>query len=169
MLAVVPELNYNNRMIEINIPGRTPLQLKHLVCDVNGTLALDGCLLQGVEDALANLRQKLDVHLLTADSYGRQDEIDERLGLQSTRLTPGGEPDQKAAFVRKLGSLQTVAIGQGANDAGMLCEAVIGICIFSAEGTATEALLASDLVVPDIISALNILENPRRIIASLRK
>lgn len=35
-------------MIEINIPGRAAYQLEHLVCDVNGTLALDGVLLDGV-------------------------------------------------------------------------------------------------------------------------
>lgn len=33
---------YNIRMIEINIPGGSTLQLDHLVCDVNGTLAVDG-------------------------------------------------------------------------------------------------------------------------------
>ena len=34
-------------MIELNIPGRGLIQLKHLVSDVNGTLALDGQLLDG--------------------------------------------------------------------------------------------------------------------------
>lgn len=31
-------------MIELNIPGRGRVQLHHLVCDVNGTLALDALL-----------------------------------------------------------------------------------------------------------------------------
>jgi len=33
---------YNIRMIKINIPGGNTLQPDHLVCDVNGKLAVDG-------------------------------------------------------------------------------------------------------------------------------
>ncbi len=64
---------------------------------------------------------------------------------------------------------QVVAIGQGANDAGMLSEAVIGIAVNSQEGLATEAIQAADLVLPDIHSALGMLENPMRLVASLRR
>ena len=35
-------------MIDIDIPGRDHYRLEHLVLDVNGTLALDGNLLDGV-------------------------------------------------------------------------------------------------------------------------
>lgn len=35
-------------MIEIAIPGFGLIQLEHLVCDYNGTLALDGALIDGV-------------------------------------------------------------------------------------------------------------------------
>jgi soluble P-type ATPase len=51
----------------------------------------------------------------------------------------------------------------------MLKEARLGICVLSLEGVAVETLLAADLVVPDIISALDLLEKPLRIVASLRK
>jgi soluble P-type ATPase len=39
----------------------------------------------------------------------------------------------------------------------------------SVEGVARETLLAADLVTPDILSALELLEKPLRIVASLRK
>ena len=42
-------------MIEIRAPGFGDLHLSHLVCDYNGTLALDGTLLPGVADALRDL------------------------------------------------------------------------------------------------------------------
>jgi soluble P-type ATPase len=45
----------------------------------------------------------------------------------------------------------------------------LGICVLSIEGAAVETLLAADLVMPDIISALDLLEKPLRIVASLRK
>ncbi len=156
-------------MIELIIPGRGTIQLEHLVCDVNGTLAFDGRLIEGVMRSLKQLQDRLQVHLITADTHGRQKEIDEQLGLQAERLAPGDEAGHKAAFVQRLGAQKVVAVGQGANDAGMLRAAAIGIAILSKEGLATETLLASDLLAPDILTALNLLEKPIRIVASLRK
>ncbi len=39
----------------------------------------------------------------------------------------------------------------------------------SMEGVAKETLLASDLIAPTILSALELLEKPMRIVASLRR
>jgi P-type E1-E2 ATPase len=156
-------------MIELNIPGRGLLELEHLVSDVNGTLAVDGQLLEGVVRSMAVLRDRLQLHLLTADTHGRQEIIDRQLNLQAVRIVPGDEARQKAEYVRRLGAEHVVAIGQGANDAGMLKEAALGICVFSAESAAVETLLAADLVTPDIFTALALLEKPLRIVASLRK
>jgi P-type E1-E2 ATPase len=148
-------------MIEINIPGRGLFQLEHLVTDVNGTLAMDGQLIEGVAERIAALSDRLTIHLLTADTHGQQSVIDKQLGLTAVRLKPGGEVFQKAEKV--------VAIGQGANDADMLSLARLGICVMSQEGVAKEALLAADLLVPDILAAFDLLERPLRIVASLRK
>jgi P-type E1-E2 ATPase len=156
-------------MIEINIPGRGLFQLEHLVTDVNGTLAMDGQLIEGVAERIAALSDRLTIHLLTADTHGQQSVIDKQLGLTAVRLKPGGEVFQKADYIRKLGSEKVVAIGQGANDADMLSLARLGICVMSQEGVAKEALLAADLLVPDILAAFDLLERPLRIVASLRK
>ena len=59
-------------MIELNVPGRGVIQLKYLVSDVNGTIALDGQLIDGVAKALVRLSDRLELHLLTADTRGRQ-------------------------------------------------------------------------------------------------
>jgi P-type E1-E2 ATPase len=156
-------------MLEINIPGRGTFQLYHLVSDVNGTLATDGQIQEGLSQIIQGLRDDLEIHLLTADTHGKQAIIDQQLGLQAVRIQPGGEAQQKAAYVRNLGPEHVIAIGQGANDAGMLKEAALGICILSPEGMATETLLASDLVASDIFSAFKLIEKPLRIVASLRK
>jgi len=155
-------------MIKITIPGKGELELKHVVFDVNGTLAVDGQLLPDVPELLVNLKEHLEIHLLTADTHGKQAEIDSILDLKADRIKSGDEARQKAAYVERLGPKNTIAIGQGSNDSLMLKSAVIGICTLSAEGSALETLLGSDLVVPDIQSALNILLNPIRLIASLR-
>jgi len=142
---------YNNAMIELKIPGRGKFELEYLVCDVNGTLAVDGQLQDGVIRGLTNLKDRLSIHLLTADTFGRQAVIDRQLNLEAVRIEPGEEAAQKTAFVRQLGPEKVVAIGQGANDA------------------AVETLLAADMVVPDIMSALDLLEKPLRVVAGLRK
>jgi len=145
------------------------IQLEYLVCDVNGTLAVDGKLIGGVAEALRGLRNRLAIHLVTADTHGKQAIIDQQLELTAARLSPGDESGQKAAYVRRLGAGCVVAVGQGANDAGMLSAAAIGIATLSPEGLAVETLQAADLVVNDILAAFELLENPIRLVATLRK
>ena len=156
-------------MIELNIPGFGILRLEHLVCDVNGTLAVDGQLAEGLPRSIRALRDRLQIHLLTADTHGKQALIDQQLGLQAVRIQPGNEAGQKAEYVHRLGAEQVVAIGQGANDAAMLQTAALGICILSREGSATQSVLSADILVPDIHAALELLEKPLRIVATLRK
>lgn len=160
---------YNDHMIELQIPGRGTIQLNHLVCDVNGTLAVDGILHEGLARALNNLRDRLEIHLITADTHGRQHIIDHQLSLTADRLQPGLEDEQKAEFVRKLGAEHVAAVGQGANDARMLKTAAIGIAVLSREGLAVESLNAADILVPDIFAALELFEKPLRLVATLRK
>jgi len=155
-------------MIRIDIPGVGEVNLEHVVFDVNGTLALDGKLLPGLPDHFQRLEKILQIHLLTADTHGKQSEIDQQLGLKAVRIQAGNEKEQKADYIHHLGANQTVAVGQGANDALMIEAARLGICVISPEGTALDTLLKADLVVPDILSALEILINPIRLKASLR-
>jgi len=160
---------YNSLMIELNLPGRGAIRLEHLVCDVNGTLAVDGRLVDGVSRLIGTLRDRLDIHLVTADTLGRQSVIDQQLGVAAVRLQPGDEAGQKADFVRQIGADRVVAIGQGANDALMLEAAAIGICVLSPEGTAVATLLKADIVANTILSALELIEKPLRMVATLRK
>ena len=156
-------------MIELNIPGRGTIQLHHLVSDVNGTLAQDGHLIPGVSSALLSLGDRLQIHLLTADTHGQQNAIDEQLGLRAVRIPKGDESQAKAEYVLDLGRETVVAIGQGNNDARMLREAEIGIAVLSPEGVAQTALLNADLLATDILNALDLLENPVRLVATLRQ
>ncbi|UCF60568.1 MAG: hypothetical protein JSV37_12500, partial [Anaerolineaceae bacterium] len=128
-------------MIELNVPGRGVIQLEHLVSDVNGTLALDGQLIDGIANALVRLGDRLELHMLTADTRGRQSFIDQQLGLEAVRISPGDEAEAKAAYVRELGAERVVALGQGTNDAAMLQEAEVGICVLSQESSAVDALV----------------------------
>jgi soluble P-type ATPase len=157
-------------MIEIDIPNAGALRLRHLVLDVNGTLALDGELLPGVARRVGQLEAVLDVHLLTADTHGKQGAVDEALGLVAVRLEQGRpDAEQKLAYLRALGADEAVAIGNGANDLLMLREARLGIAVLGPEGLATAALAEADILVRDIIEGLDLLLNTRRLVATLRR
>lgn len=156
-------------MLELNLPGRGLLKLEHLVLDVNGTLAKDGQLLDHIPSLLLALQNRLTVHLLTADTHGRQGIIDQQLGLRATRLRSGQEAEQKSDYVRALGAEKVIAIGQGANDAGMLKAAALGMAVLSEEGLAIEALLNADVLANSIYDAFSLLEFPARLVATLRK
>lgn len=161
------------RGVEIEIPGRGLYDLQHLVLDVNGTVACGGWLIEGVRERLQALRASgWEVHWITADTRGRQAALDEELGWPAERISTGeagGEAAQKAAFVQGLGAGSVVAIGNGGNDVAMLREARLGFAVLGPEGLAIDTLVAADLAVPDILSALDLLRDPRRLVATLRK
>jgi soluble P-type ATPase len=155
-------------MLEISIPGYKQLQIEHLVLDYNGTLACDGELLEGVADALAVLAADLQIHVVTADTFGKV-----RSRLEGSPCTvvilPVEDQDLgKLDYVEKLGPDRVAAIGNGRNDRLMLKRAALGIAVVQEEGVAAETLLAADAVSPNILAAFDLLRNPLRLTATLR-
>jgi len=156
-------------MLQVNVPGFGDLTLHHLALDLNGTIAVDGEVLPGVEECLLKIAQHLTVHLVSADTRGKAVQTASHLGVNLVRIERGKELQQKGQFVWSLGATDVVAIGNGANDAQMLGAAGLGIAVLGPEGCALEALQAADVVVPSIGSALDLLLNAQRLIATLRR
>lgn len=152
-------------MRTIEIPNLPPLELTHLVFDVNGTLTKRGELIEGVAAELGRIRETLEIHLLSADTFGSLARIASTLGIAAVIADDGAE---KAAYVRQLGSQNCVAIGNGANDESMLREAALGIAVVGPEGVATSALAAADIVCTSIADALELLGDERALAATLR-
>jgi len=156
-------------MLEIEIPGRRLLQLEYLALDVNGTIAVDGRLVEGVIERLAALRQEVDIHLLTADTHGRQAQLDAQLGLRATRIAAGQqEGAQKADWVRRMGAERVCYAGNGGNDVAALEAAALGIAVLGQEGVNLTAMQTADILVPSITTALDLLLHPARLVAALR-
>jgi soluble P-type ATPase len=155
-------------MLSIDIPGFRNLSLAHLVLDFNGTLAVDGNLITGVFERLKDLAADLKVHVLTADTFGQARRALADLEVQLTILKAGQEAEAKLAYVQALGPDQVVAIGNGRNDRLMLRAAALGMAVAGMEGTAVEALTAAHVFLPGIHEALALLEQPRRLVATLR-
>ncbi|MHB8134085.1 MAG: HAD family hydrolase [Anaerolineaceae bacterium] len=156
-------------MIEMTIPGRGIIKINSLVLDVNGTIALDGALLPGVLEKLRLLKDRVDIFMVTSNTYSRQNNIDLLLDMRAQIILKENEISQKKDFINQLNSENVIAIGNGANDVGMLEAAAIGICVLSPEGTNVKTLMTADIVVPDILTALELIENPLRIVATLRQ
>jgi len=155
-------------MLEFAIPGYGEPQIHHLVLDFNGTLARDGKLIPGVADRLAQLASFVTVHVITADTFGSVAEEMESLPCTLAHIPSSGQDKAKNAYVEKLGPETVAAIGNGRNDHLMLASAALGMAVIQEEGSATAALLAADLVIRDILAALDLLIKPKRLIATLR-
>jgi len=156
-------------MIAIDIPGLRTLRLSQLALDYNGTLAGDGVLLSGVGSRIERLATSLTVHVLTGDTFGTAAAQLDGLPCSVVLLPVEGQDIAKARIVRELGADQTAAIGNGRNDRQMLHTAALGIAILGGEGTAVETVMAANLISGSILDALDLLLNPRRLIASLRR
>ena len=155
-------------MIEISIPGYKNLQLKHLVLDYNGTIACDGNLLPEVKTALKDLSNNLHVHILTADTYGKVQDKVKDVNCKLFVLERRNQDTAKREYVIQLGSEFTVGIGNGRNDRLMLKEAALGIAVVQEEGSFAGTLLSADVVCTNIVSALTLLTQPLRLMATLR-
>jgi len=155
-------------MIDIDIPGFGRVKLKHLVSDFTGTLSVDGRCLAGIKELLNELAQSLEVHVLTADTFGTV--RSELKGVECViQLITGPDEDlKKEEYVKKLGADSVVAIGNGNNDRLMLKIARIGIAVTEGEGSSVAALMNADIHVRNTSYGLNLILNHQRLKATLR-
>lgn len=155
-------------MFALNIPGFGPVRLEHLVSDFTGTLSVDGRLLAGVKERLNKIAELLNIHILTADTFGKA-----RVALRGVkceiRILEGKRHDiQKKDYVNMLGAEKVIALGNGKNDRSMLRAARIGVAVCLKEGCATEAITSADILVISPVDALDLLLKPKRCKATLR-
>lgn len=155
-------------MISITVPGGETFCLEHLVLDFNGTIALDGTLLEGVKERLVHLSQLLAIHVITADTHNSVAGQLRDLPCSLHIITPESQDRQKKLLVEELASHSTMAIGNGNNDALMLQTAALGVCLLQEEGASTRALSAAQVVCRSIHDALDLLGKPDRLRATLR-
>jgi soluble P-type ATPase len=155
-------------MLAIEIPGYRALRLEHLVLDYNGTLACDGDLLDGVRDRLEALAGTLQIHILTADTFGKARTQLVGIPCELSILSVEDQDRRKLEYIQRLGPETTICIGNGRNDRLMLQEAGLGIAVVQAEGAAVQTVLAADVLSPNILTALELLTYPLRLVATLR-
>jgi soluble P-type ATPase len=152
-------------MIRIDIPQRGMIELQHAVFDVNGTLAVDGRPIPGVVERLKALGEHLSLHVLTAGTHGKLAELEQVMGLPLHIIATG---EEKMRYVEQLGPAQVITFGNGMNDVGMLRLAAIGVAVLAREGVAIGAVQAADVLALGPIDAIDLVLNPKRLVATLR-
>jgi len=152
-------------MIRIDIPGKGLIELSDAVFDINGTLAVDGQPISGVAERLQILREHLSIYILTAGTHGNLAQIEHALCIPLQLISTG---EDKARFVQQLGPARVIAFGNGSNDAVMLRLAAIGVAVFTTEGVSMQALQAADVLAHGPLDAIDLVLNPKRLIATLR-
>ena len=106
--------------------------------------------------------------MITADTFGG---AAVQLGGTAAKLAvlPLEAQDRaKEEYVQSLDPAQCVAVGNGRNDALMLKTARIGIALLQDEGASPAAVANADILCRDIGTALDLMTNPKRLIATLR-
>ena len=154
-------------MIIIEIPGREPLRIDHVVLDYNGTVAVDGLLLKGAVERISRLREHVKVHVLTADTCGTVTRQCEPLGVEVRTFPREGAAGCKEEIVRGLEG-GVACLGNGFNDIQMFDAARLSIAVLEREGMCAALLSHASVVVRSIEDGLDLLLKPDRLRATLR-
>lgn len=152
----------------IEIPHYKNLDISHIVCDYNGTIARDGKVLAPIRELFERLRGHYTLHVITADTFGSVQSELEGYGAQIKVLSSQNHTREKAEYIAELGAESCAALGNGNNDARMLECAAVGIAVIGDEGCSKAAMEHADIVCNSSADALALFVEPKRLIATLR-
>ena len=154
-------------MIEYIIPGRENLIIENVCLDYNGTIACDGELIDGVKEKIKQLKDLVNVYILTADTYGTVEKQCEGLGAVVKKFDRAEASLCKEEIIKSLGK-NTAAVGNGLNDIQMFDNAVLSIAVIEKEGLYAKLINHADIVSTSIIDAIDIILNKNKMKAVLR-
>ena len=154
--------------MHIEIPGYKTLDLKYLLLDYNGTIAVDGRLSDSVKELIQEVSKELEIFVLTADTHGTA--AAECKGLPVTLKTFPSDDAMisKLEIIDSLDRTLCCAIGNGRNDTLMCSAATLSICIMGEEGCYSHLINETHITVKSIENAFELLLKPKRLIATLR-
>ena len=154
--------------MQLSIQNFGEIDIKYLVFDYNGTIAIDGKLIKNVAENLKKLSDKFEIYVITSDTYGSVVRNLKNLPIKIKILTSDKHTKEKEVFVNSLNASNVIAIGNGNNDSLMLKAAKIGVCIIQEEGASSKALVNSDIILKNIDDFFEMINKPKRLIATLR-
>lgn len=151
----------------IDIPGWAKLDIQYVVLDYNGTIAVDGLLIPELAERLERLTQLVEVHVLTADTFGTVREQCAPFDVQVDVFPSDNAADSKREVVTSLPG-GVCCFGNGFNDRLMFQEADLAVAIMEREGACVTSINCADVLVSHAEDAFDLLLNPKRLVATLR-
>ena len=150
-----------------DIPGQGKVEIKTLVLDLNGTLAVNGKLVEGVKERLDELNKKdLEIVFFSGDTRGNAQYLANDLGIKFEKASNAAD---KSKLIEKYEPMKCAAIGNGLIDEIKLSKARIAIVTIQAEGVHKKSLMEADIIVPSINDALDLFLDEKKMIATMRK
>src|SRR6056297_2707385 len=104
------------------------INIENVLMDYNGTIASNGSFISELTDTLVELSKKVNLYVITADTFGTVSKELENLPIGIIKIKKNDERIEKLQALKKLGSERTIAYGNGNNDTLMLKESAVGIC-----------------------------------------
>jgi soluble P-type ATPase len=150
------------------IPGQPELDIRHVVFDYNGTIAVDGALIPGVAAQINRFAPQLAFHVITADTYGTVERALQDVACTVHVITGNRQDESKLQYVEQLGKQHVLAVGNGNNDKLMLKAAALGVALIQDEGTSVQALMAADVACKSVLDVFAWFTISARLVATLR-
>lgn len=160
--------------IAIEIPNFPDISIRRIVTDYNGTLSQGGKVSPGVVERLRRLSELVEIDVITSDTFGTAAAELAPAGLQPLLLPTDARHDRaKEAHVKSHEAAHIAAFGNGNNDSWML-KAVkdgggLAIAVDNGEGCSVQTLFNAEIFVVGIANALDLLLDPIRCKATLRR
>lgn len=154
--------------MKVDIPGYQVLDLRYLVLDYNGTIAVDGQIPEYMREGLKKLAEKFRIYVVTADTHGTAKVQCAELPVQICTFPSPDAAHAKQKIVEQLDSEKCVCMGNGRNDVPMCRIAGLSIAVMDREGMYGGLLNEADICVRSMKEGLELLMNEKRLIATLR-
>jgi soluble P-type ATPase len=158
--------------IRVEIPGHGDFEFRTLVSDYTGTQSRGGSVSPGVRSRLIRLSEWLDIHILTADTFGTVESELAELPVLIHRIPGFGQDVRKREFAMGLQLRNVAAFGNGNNDR-LLLKTVregggLAVAVDNGEGCAIGTMQNASLFISGAENALDLLLETRRLTATLR-
>jgi len=141
------------------------------VSDYTGTLSCHGKLTAGVKPLLRRLSKRVELAIVTADTYGTAHQ--QLRGIAVPHMLEQKRQDlRKRDFVKRFDLTAVAVFGNGNNDRFLLRwvreAGGLAIAVDNGEGCALDALRNAHIFISGAGNALNLLLNPTALKATLR-
>ncbi|MBC8495951.1 HAD family hydrolase [archaeon] len=142
-------------------------EINTLVLDLNGTLSVNGWVLEGVKERIDKLNSLgFKIILFTGNQRGTAGKLCGDLGIEYKVAQTCKDKEEE---MLKLDTNKCAAIGNARIDIGTFKHAKLSILTLQAEGIHAKAISHVDIIVPSILDALDLFINKDSLCATLRE